>query len=65
VSHKFEIRPIQIITINNKIQGAYFFEKLIFFSDMVGILLTIKNPIKDKLNKLKYAFCTKVKSNSK
>jgi len=28
VNHKLEIKPIQIIAINNKIQGLVFFEKL-------------------------------------
>ena len=33
VNHKLEIKPIQIIAINNKIQGLVFFEKLIFFQN--------------------------------
>ena len=56
VNHKLEINPIQMITINNTIQGANFFEKLIFLRDIVGILLTIKKPIMDKFIKFKYEF---------
>ena len=65
VNHKLEIKPIQIIAINNKIQGLVFFEKLIFFKDIVGILLTIKKPIILKLHKFRYSFWIKEKSNSK
>ena len=56
---------MQIITINNDIHGANFFEKLIFFSEIVGILLTISSPIMPKLNKFKYEFCKKEKLNWK
>ncbi len=56
VSHKLEIKPIHMIAINKIIQGLVFFEKLIFFKDIVGILLTIKKPIILKLHKFKYSF---------
>ncbi|SVA35233.1 uncharacterized protein METZ01_LOCUS88087 [marine metagenome] len=45
-----------MITINSTIHGANFFEKLICLRDIVGILLTIKKPIKAKLIKFKYEF---------
>ena len=60
-----EIKPIHIITINRTIHGANFFEKLILFKEIVGILLTIKNPIKNRLAKFKYEFWKIIKSNSK
>ena len=55
VNHKLEIKPIQIIAINNKIQGLVFFEKLIFFKDIVGILLTIKIDVVKIVTELKSA----------
>ena len=48
---------MQVITVNKSIHGANFFEKLICLSEIVGILLTIKKPIKLILNKFKYGCC--------
>ena len=53
VSHKFEINPIHIITSNSKTHDEFLEEKLIFLSEIVGILLTIKNPIINKLTRFK------------
>ena len=57
---------IRIIVEINKINlGEYLFLKFIFFNDMVGILLTIKKPIKPRLIKFRYGFFKNIKSNSK
>ena len=57
--------PIHKVEINNIIQGEYLFFKFILFKDIVGILLTIKKPIKPRFSKLIYGFFNNKKSNSK
>ena len=44
---------MHITTINNKTHGDIFDEKFILLRDIVGILLTIKKPMINKLNKFK------------
>ena len=49
VNQILEIEEIQIILINNIIQGVVFFEKTILFMEIVGTLLIIRKPINPRL----------------